>query len=76
MSTAIFNTNEREITNQTEFDEDINRMLRKIVMDNVLNKYTSGITRLKWVACTDTTKSGDTACTDGYTVWVYLPSTS
>lgn len=73
MDTAIFNTNDRKVTNQKEFDEDINRMLRKIVMDRVLNTYTGGITRLKWEACTSTEKSGDTACTDGYTVWVYLP---
>lgn len=73
MSEIIFNTNEHEVTTQEEFDKDINRMLRKVVMDRILSKYTSGLTRLKWVACNEPLKSGDTACTDGYTVWVYLP---
>ena len=67
---SLFNTNTREITNQKEFDEDINRRLRSVAVDPVLSKFIPGLTCLHWVFDIEGTEAGPTACTDGFTVWV------
>jgi len=69
-SNALYKTNEREVTSQKELDEDIQRLLNHVATCSVLSTFMAGLMSLHWVIDHEGKHAGETACTDGFTVWI------
>lgn len=67
MST-LYQTNQNTVSTQEELDKDVERLLNLIATDSILSVYIPGLTSLIYKL--DDEIAGETACTDGYSVFI------
>ncbi len=69
-NTTLYQTNKRIVSTQEELDADINRLSKHIATCNVLSTFLPGCICVRYILDLKGKHAGDTACTDGYSVWV------
>lgn len=69
-NTTLYQTNKRIVSTQEELDADINRLSKHIATCNVLSTFLPGCICVRYILDLKGRHAGDTACTDGYTVWI------